>query len=261
MPKPQSADKNELEKKEENLPAAAPNFAADAGQGLEGTDKNAFAIPFITILQGLSPQLETVEGARPGLFINVITNQIMKEVVCVPCAYQRRFLRWEPRELGGGYRGELNPIDVETGKVPNIKTDDEGRMTIDGDELKDTRHHYVLVQTETGSWQPALISLASTQIKKSKRWMSRIQGIELRDEKGKTYTPPSFSHIYRLTTVKEENQKGSWWSLNVVLTGPVQDAELYNKAKAFHNSVVAGTVVVAEPTAEATSGGGGDIPF
>ena len=50
------------------------DFSADAGMGMEGADKSSFAIPFITMLQGLSPQLETVEGAKPGLFINTITN-------------------------------------------------------------------------------------------------------------------------------------------------------------------------------------------
>ena len=237
------------------LAVMAADFAADAGLGMEGADKSSFAIPFIAVLQGLSPQLETVEDAKPGLFINTITNEVFKEVLVVPCAYQRRYLRWAPRAEGGGYKGEYNPVDVETGKIEGVQTNAEGRLMLENDELKDTRNHFVLMQTESGTWQPALLSLSSTQIKKSKRWMSRIQGIELRTAQGKPFNPPSFSHIYKLKTVKEENSKGSWWGLEIELVEPVGDADLYAKAKAFHNSVASGDIEVAPPQQDVEAGG------
>lgn len=233
------------------LAVMAADFAADAGLGMEGADKSSFAIPFLAILQGLSPQLETVEDAKPGLFINSITNEVFKEVLAIPCAFQRRFLRWAPRSEGGGYKGEYNPVDVETGRIEGVSTNAEGRLMIENDELKDTRNHFVLMQTESGAWTGALLSLGSTQIKKSKRWMSLILGIEMRNAQGKPFNPPSFSHIYKLSTVKEENSKGSWWGLNVEKVDAVGDAELYAKAKAFHNSVSAGEIEVAPPQADA----------
>lgn len=236
------------------LAVMAADFAADAGLGMEGADKASFAIPFISVLQGLSPQLETVEGAKPGLFINTITNEVAKELLVVPCAFQRRFLRWAPRSEGGGYKGEYNPVEIETGAVEGVSTNAEGRLMIEGDELKDTRNHFVLVQNESGAWQPALLSLGSTQIKKSKRWMSRIRGIELRNAQGRTFNPPAFSHIYKLTTVKEENSKGSWWGVEIDLVESVADVDLYAKAKAFHNSIAAGEVEVVPPQPESDHG-------
>lgn len=230
-----------------NTAVAAPlDFSADAGAGLEGADKSSFAIPFMAVLQGLSPQLETVDGAKPGLFINTITNELHKELLVVPCAFQRRFIRWAPREDGGGYKGEYNPVDIETGKVLT-QPNDKGQPTIEGDLLKDTRNHFCLVQSASREWKPALISLSSTQIKKSKRWMSMIQGIELRDAAGRPFTPPSFSHVYRIRTVKEENNLGSWWGVEIALEGAVSDPELYAKARAFHASVAAGDVEVQQP--------------
>lgn len=240
------------------LAVMAADFAADAGLGMEGADKSSFAIPFLSILQGLSPQLETVDGAKPGLFINSITNEVFKEVLVIPCAFQRRFLRWAPRSEGGGYKGEYNPVDVETGKVANVSQNAEGRLMLENDELKDTRNHFVLMQTEAGTWTGALLSLSSTQIKKSKRWMSLILGIEMRNAQGKPFNPPSFSHVYKLSAVKEENSKGSWWGLQVEKVEPVGDAELYAKAKAFHNSVSAGEVEVAPPQADVEAAGSDD---
>lgn len=250
------------------------DFAADAGLGMEGADKSSFAIPFITMLQGLSPQLETVEGAKPGKFINTITNDLYDEVLVVPCAFQRRFLRWSPRSAGGGYKGEFNPIEVETGTLPGLKLMNgvylmdvpEGAPAFDPkglplyDHLADTRNHFVLAKTATGSWQPALISLASTQIKKSKRWMSLIQGVEM-EANGRRFNPPSFSSIYKLKPIKEENAKGSWWGIEIGRVGFIDDAELYTRAKDFHSQVAAGAVEVAPPQPAADAGDAGDDRF
>lgn len=249
------------------------DFSADAGMGMEGADKSSFAIPFITMLQGLSPQIESVDGAKPGKMINTITNELFDEIFVIPCAYQRRFLRWAPRSSGGGYKGEYNPVDVETGKlvgmtnvngmflmdVPNGVTqlfDPKGAPLYD--HLADTRNHFVLVRNSSGSWQAALISLSSTQIKKSKRWMSLIQGVELRDGAGRAFNPPSFSHIYRIKPVKEGNSKGEWWGYDITLAEPVTDGEVYNKAKEFNKQVAAGAVEVAPPAADAPADNGFD---
>jgi len=223
------------------------DFSADAGAGLEQADSESYAIPFLSILQGLSPQIETVEGARPGLFINTVTDQISKTVRVIPCSYTRRYLQWAPRSEGGGFRGEHQPKDVETGKVG--QRGDDGRFYIGDDLLKDTRSHYVLVETEDGNWSPAMLSLSSTQIKKSKRWMSMIQGIKMGEGDAK-FTPPMFSHVYELGTVKEENSEGSWWGLTVKLDGPVTDAVVYAEARAFSQEVAQGRIKTETETTE-----------
>jgi hypothetical protein len=259
-----ATNKNEIAEVKNTSLAATSMFEEDAGAGLEGADKSSYAIPFLTMLQGLSPQIETVDGAKPGLIINTITNELFSSVRVIPCAYQRRFIRWAPRSAGGGYKGEYNPIDVETGNVEGLKLINgiymmdvpEGANAFDQkglplyDHLSDTRNHFVLVESSSGAWQPALFSMSSTQIKKSKRWMSLIQGLELRNAEGKAFNPPSFSHIYTVKGVKEENAKGSWWGVEIVINGPVEEAEIYANAKAFNKSVNSGAVEVAPPVAD-----------
>jgi len=78
-------------------------------------------------------------------------------------------------------------------------------------------------------------------------------------EKG-PFTPPSYSYVYRLTTVKESNDKGSWFGWEVERVGPVEDAALYHTAKAFCLSVKQGEVNVKhdqEEGSKATS----EAPF
>jgi len=233
----------------------AIDFSKDAGTGMEGADKDSFAIPFLGVLQPLSPIVAegTLEGAKAGLFHNSITNALADRVRVVPVAFQRRFLAWAPRSAGGGFRGEFSVAQVELNSIGWTKNA-EGRMVLpDGSELKDTRNHFVLVLNAAGGWSPAVVSLASTQIKKSKRWLSLMQSIQLRGADGAFYNPPTFSHVYELHSVKESNDKGIWFGVEAALIELVASGELYAAAKAFHAQVVAGKVEVAPPVQETES--------
>ena len=245
------------------------DFSQDSGKGLEGADKSAFAIPFIILLQTNSPQLETVPDAKAGMLMNTITQELYDEANVVPCSYKRTFIRWAPRSSGGGFKGSYSPEEVETGRLEGCSLhegtyfmdvpkganpfDKEGKPACD--HLADTRGHFILIQNGDGSWMPALLSLGSTQIKKSKRWMSLISGIEMKDGQGKAFNPPSFSHTYLITAEKEENAKGNWWGVNITLDGPVVDPQLYRAAKQFYESVREGKVEATPPPSGGEDGG------
>ena len=64
--------------------------------------------------------------------------------------------------------------------------------------------------------------------------------------KGKNgmFKPPAFSHIYKLRTVQQSNDKGTWFGWEVSKVGPVQDEQLYSQARAFNQSVSKGDVQV-----------------
>ena len=81
------------------------NMETIAGFGLEDTTADDYAIPFLRILQPLSPQVvdKTVEGAEAGDIIETATDELYTEVDLIPCVYQRRFVQWKPRERGGGF--------------------------------------------------------------------------------------------------------------------------------------------------------------
>ena len=71
-----------LKKKEEAaLPAMmAESFAADAGSGFENADKDSYAIPFIKLLQSMSPQCKKsngayIQGAEEGMLFNTVTEE------------------------------------------------------------------------------------------------------------------------------------------------------------------------------------------
>lgn len=242
------------------------DYSADANAGQEGADKDSYAIPFLLVLQPLSPVVveELVPGAKAGMIMNSVTNELFDELFLVPCAFQRRWIRWGAREAGGGFKGEFTTPQAMSVKDRGEVKELEGRLyypEADGsinpkksDRLSDTRSHFVIgvrSMKEVGFAFQALLALTSTGIKISKNWMSRIEGIRLRKgdkPDGELYNPASYSHVYRLSSQMEKNDKGTWFLPVINIVGKVEDAALYNMAKAFHKNVTAGSVTVAHDT-------------
>ena len=68
-----------------------------------------------------------------------------------------------------------------------------------------------------------------------------MMGLKLQGKNG-LFTPPTYSHIYKLSTVQMSNDKGTWFGWDVAKIGPVESADLYNMAKQFATSVGKGEV-------------------
>jgi len=271
MAKSQSPKSNRTDVTVETKKSVATiNYERDAGGGMEGTDAQSFAIPFLGILQKGSPQIEDgnakfVKGARAGMFFNTVTQCLYEGkdtgVILVPVAYQRRFIRWSPRDIGGGYRGEFKPEEVSLMRADKRVVDMDGYLFFpaeDGsvhekksDRLADTRNHYcLLIDPKTGTYDTVLFSLASTQVKKSKHLMSMLSSIKFTRSDKTPYTPPTYANKVRATTVLESNDQGSWYGVKFEIIGAVQETALYVSAKEFHNNVIKGIAHAApyEPT-------------
>ena len=57
------------------------------------------------------------------------------------------------------------------------------------------------------------------------------------DGKNGPYTPPSFSHKYRLTSVLNSGKGNQWYGFNVIKIGSVEEPALYERAKKFYTSL------------------------
>jgi hypothetical protein len=113
-----------------------------------------------------------------------------------------------------------------------------------GHALNDTRNHYVLIR-RNGQLSPAIMSLSSTQIKASKQWMSMMQGIKQKNPAtGMFEIAPMFSHAYKINTVAQSNDKGSWFGYKFAMVGKVTDQAEYEEAKQFNHIVKSGLAKV-----------------
>lgn len=235
------------EKKNTELSLDVNLFEQDAGT-LENMGQDDLALPFLKILSGLDPLLDNEDiDARKGDIVNTVTNAVYKGkegIRVIPCAYQRRFIMWSQRGSGTGAPMQ---IFTPTDKRPETRRDpDDNKEYVvggNGEYIEETHQHYVIVLNADGSAETALIAMKSTQLKKSRKWNSMISSLTMQGKNG-PFTPPRFSHVYLLKSIAEENAKGAWHGWEMSREGPVQDANLYNRAKAFAESVMQGDVVV-----------------
>lgn len=257
------------EERTSRLPAkqqelAVIDYSADAGAGMEGATAEAFAIPFLTVLQKGSPQVDetsgaAIDGAKQGMFFENVTGKLFDGkagVILIPCAYKRVFIKWGPREGNDGamFRGELPPEKVDEMRANGLIKDLDGRLYApmhDGtvndkrsERFVDTRNHYCLLKDDsTGAVTQVLLSLSSSQLKKSRALMAMLASVKKSGPKG-LYSPPTFAMMIKATTLPESNEKGSWMGIKFELAGDVTDPDIYATAKAFNQSVAKGTTIV-----------------
>lgn len=222
-----------------------------AGKGMENVDRESLAVPFLAIMQKGSPQVDKdadsfVKGAEVGDFMLTTTNELFKEAVrLVFCGYRRVFLRWASDASGGGFKGEVPVDEIARMKSNGDAVEREGRLfCANDDSLRDARIHYVLVVRKDGTFTPAVVSVGSTQIKKSKMLNTQISNFIAKSSAGKAFTPPSFGHLFEAETVAESNDKGNWRGWKFTRVGFVEDPELFHAAVELNKAVANETLRV-----------------
>lgn len=225
--------------------------------GFENADKDSFAIPFLRVLQSGSPQCkkstpEYIKGAEEGDFFNTVTKEVFpgaEPLNLIAVHYDRKFVEWAPNR--GGFKGEHLPSDPILQRAVK-KVNDEGKEQLTlpgGNTIADTRYHFCLQVREDGTYTPVLICMASSGLKVSRRLMTELNGVKIRNGQGRMFTPPMFLNKISLTSVAESNDQGDWFNYDPTLDGTLDitdenDAELYLAARAFRDSITSGKVTV-----------------
>lgn len=251
---------------EQAVTTAADNFDMSdyAGAGTDAMSGADVAIPFLKVLQPLSPELDESDGkyieeAKQGQLYNSVTGKLYDGktgLLFIPCYFERKLLRWGARKAGGGFKGEVSEADAAQQRDAGTLVSFEGRdyYMKDGkvdkemcDRLADNRLHYGLILDEEdteGLPSRVLMSLASTQIKKSKLFNAMMRERTIRTGDGRLAIAPTFGYAYRITTVKESNDQGSWYGVSIALEGPVKKKWIFDYAAAFYTSVKGNEVKV-----------------
>jgi hypothetical protein len=220
---------------------------SQGASGFENVKPEDMSIPFVKVLQALAPQLRgttKIPGAEEGNFYNTVTGEVYKDkIVIVPCAYQKAFVEWVTREQGGGFVGQYFDSSI----LSNTKKDDKNRdILANGNSIVTTAYHYCLLVKPNGDFERVVMSLTSTQLKKSRRWLAQMSSLQI-VVGTKRITPPMYSHTYDVTSVEETNDHGTWYGYNFGTPSIIALRDLYVTAKKFHDDITAGTVKTAEP--------------
>ena len=233
-------ENNVTTKKEGGLPSTAL-YEGDAHAGFENVKTTSLALPILKLLQNGSGEAQKrnqnyVEGAEPGMFLNTVTKKTYEGatgIEVIPCHYKLEYQEWADFGTGSGRPENIYSADSD---ILSKTKNEMGKDRLDnGNYILTVGQHYVLIR-DGNSTENALISMSSSQGKVSRKWNSMMMSITL-DGKNGPYTPPSFSHKYRLTSVLNSGKGNQWYGYNVTKVGPVEEPALYERAKKFYTSL------------------------
>lgn len=204
-------------------------FDESLDSGFEGLDQEDIALPRLSILQGLSPQVnkrkdEYIEGAEIGDIVNLGVGKILPNPYKIVVAkYERRYVEWSPRD-----EKQVCPLDgipkvfgkgliADHGTDSNcldgtVRDDDSGRIwTKEGNEILPTGTYYCIDPDTLGRF---FIPMARTQFTASKKIIAKLN-----DEKvnrgGTVRTAPIFWRVWNFTTRMRSRDNNEWFVFDV----------------------------------------------
>lgn len=208
-----AAETKQVVKKEEAaLPISMEEMEALSGQGFEEADRDAYAIPFLRLIQSNSPQCDEneaayIEGAKPGMLFNTITNKLYgRQISIISLHYGRSFIEWKPNRGGfvkdhGGNPAILDRI---------VEIDDKNNSILDnGNVIQDTRNHFLLIADDLDAG-PIILSLTSTGVKHSRKWMTLMNNLKIPGSKKQA---PMFAGVWSMSSVMNQNDDGKWYQI------------------------------------------------
>lgn len=235
----------QVQKAENNFPSTdlMDLVSSHEGEGLE-YDTSELQIPFVRIIQALSPEINKrdpkfIEGAATGDIFNNVTGKYYdgeEGVVVIPCYQETKYLKFVPRESGGGFLGEMQKDDPEIAKA--VRTGAK-EILPDGNELVKSDQHYCLVLDSDGMPSFGIVDMKSSQLKVSKRWKTQLSMLTL-EVNGQLKRPPIFLTMWKLSTVEERNDQGTWSNWSIANAGYVENKEIADMALNFRKSVMSG---------------------
>lgn len=254
------------------LATAEDNAYADyAGAGFENQDSSDYAIPFLGILQALSPQLQDPANShmRQGMLLNTVTGEIFEPgvgVAFVPAITQHSYAEFKPRANGGGYVGSH---EVESDVVRAAKEKNGGEFGMlkspEGNDLIETFYVFGIMIDADGNSFEAVMAFNSTKIKVYKSWMTKAKTIQIALADGRRIPAPLMAHRYRIKTVAEKNNKGAFFNFSIAFDGENAIAcrlkpndELFQKAFAIKGLIESGKARAATETMGGQAEEGGD---
>lgn len=237
------------------------DYGEDAGAGYGEHRPDEVQLPFLGLLQDLSPQITGAKGehllikdARPGHFFNTVTAELLGTAVeFVPAYKERAFVEYKPNR--GGFVSRHKPDDTVVVEALAAAAKFGKYKTKEGNDLTDTVYLYGVVCRDGEPLFPAVLAFSSTKWKVFRTWNSQVKMFQVPLDNGRKQQPPIFAHSLKITSARQTNDKGTFFNLVITPTkGSIKDSILspddprFLAAKAIKNMVVQGKAKVAEET-------------
>ena len=249
--KTKDGQSNEVSIKKDAGAIASINIEQFADAGFDNVDSKSLALPFLKVLGQLSPQVTQGDSsfmseARAGMIYNTVTDELydgQKGITVIPCFYKLEYIEWKDRDKGAVAPVNVYPADSDIMSKTTRGDDGKDRLP-NGNYIEETASHYVMV-VEPEKTSTALVTMKSTQRKKSKKWNSMMMSLRQKRKNGQGFFKPApFTQQYTMKTILEKNNLGSWFGWEIEHQGPVQSEETMKAAFDFYESCKKGSVRV-----------------
>lgn len=191
--------------------------------GMENVTAADVTLPRFTILQGLSPQVnsrkdEYIEGAKMGMILNTASNKVVDAQRLVFAYYQRRNIEWTPRDKPCPIEGLPKPLGG--GLYKDYGTDDsilnECKMWEENASLWTPRGNELVV---TGTWYvvdpdtlaTGWIGMGKTQLTSSKKLLAGIRDEKFMHPTKGIQPAPMFYRVWEMSTRLREFEGNEWF--------------------------------------------------
>jgi hypothetical protein len=232
------------------LSEGARYFDRLSGDGLENVTAKDLIVPRITILQGLSPQVqpkkpEYIKGASVGDLCDVGMNEVFEQpLMFLPVLFMKQYLEWAPRSSGKG----LVAIHNDASILDQGSRNESNQIILpNGNYIAETAQFFGLNLSADN--RRSFLPMTSTQLKKARSWLSLATSEKVKRADGTFFTPPLYYRTYAISTVEESNSKGDWIGFRIErgptivdFAGPDDWNGLVNEAIEFKNSIQRGEV-------------------
>lgn len=193
----------------------------DTMAGFEDVTQQTMAIPFVRILQQLSPQVNKkdpnyVEGAEEGMLFNTITKEVYESPIrVIALKFERMYIEWRPDRQGlAGYHSPEHAEEIAVTKnFGDWKTKD-------GNILAETYVYMVLIEDHEKEGI-AVLSMSSSAIKVAKEW-NRLMTQHILPN-GRRALP--YYLVWELSTEYVSNDKGNWYKPKIKFAGYIGEEQ------------------------------------
>lgn len=235
------------------------NYEEDAGAGMGGHTTRDFKIPFLTILQALSPQCtendaKYNENCRPGQVVNTVTGEIFEAraskeafILVVPIDRVTEYPEWKPSR-GGLVKVHLDESILDQCKKGTGEKDTNTDYLPNGNIIDTTSKWFVMQSTDEG-YLPSIIAMARTNLKHSRAWLTKIGGYRGKKKDGTFYTMPMYSRHWKLSTVPEVKNGNTFYCWNAEPGDLVVNVNSYLELKSTREQVVKGQLALPDSSA------------
>ena len=196
-------------------------YAAANGQdGTENIGREDASLPFLKILQALSPEVirgdaKYIKGAEAGQYINSLTGEVFdfdKGVEVIRVYFNKKFIEWRPRDAGGGLV-RISQTEAEAKAHQEPQTGNDKVDTY----VNETHEMYLLIKGKYG-WAPAVFSAAKSKLPFVRKWNGIIMNQkfgEFSDDIAKSLpsdaAPKPYSVVFTLVTASKAGKKGTYF--------------------------------------------------